>query len=41
LSAFLHLKPLHVDDWLLAIGGGTLTTLLAVLLSVRTPRAAR
>jgi len=40
LSAFLHLKPLHVDDWLLAIGGGTLTALLAVVLSVRTPRAA-
>lgn len=40
LSAFLHLKPLHLDDWLLAIAGGGLTVLLATVLSVRIPRAA-
>lgn len=39
LSSFLHLKPLHLDDWLLAIGGGALTVLLATVLSVRIPRA--
>jgi Ca2+-transporting ATPase len=40
LSAFLHLKPLHLDDWLLAIAGGALTVLLATVLSIRIPRAA-
>jgi Ca2+-transporting ATPase len=35
LSAFLHLKPLHVDDWLLAIAGGLIATLLSAITSVR------
>lgn len=29
LAALLHLKPLHADDWMLAIGGGLLASLLA------------
>lgn len=28
LAALLHLKPLHVDDWMLAIGGGLLASLI-------------
>jgi len=35
LSAFLHLKPLHVDDWLLAIAGGLIASLLSAITSVR------
>ena len=27
LAALLHLKPLHADDWMLAIGGGLLASL--------------
>jgi Ca2+-transporting ATPase len=28
LASLLHLRPLHVDDWLLAIGGGAIVPLL-------------
>ena len=43
LSDLLHLKPLHVDDWLLAIAGGLLASLLVSAASLRgrqVPRAA-
>jgi Ca2+-transporting ATPase len=36
LASFLHLKPLHGDDWLLAIGGGLIASLLTAISSVRT-----
>jgi len=35
LAAFLHLKPLHVDDWALAVGGGLLASLLSAITTVR------
>ena len=35
LAAFLHLKPLHGDDWLLAIAGGLIASLLSAITSVR------
>jgi Ca2+-transporting ATPase len=35
LADFLHLKPLHADDWLLAIAGGLLASLLSAIASVR------
>jgi len=35
LAAFLHLKPLHGDDWLLAIVGGLIVSLLSAITSVR------
>jgi Ca2+-transporting ATPase len=35
LAAFLHLKPLHVDDWLLAVAGGLMASLLSAITSVR------
>lgn len=35
LAAFLHLRPLHADDWLLAIAGGLIATLLSAITSVR------
>ena len=35
LATLLHLKPLHVDDWLLAIAGGLMASLLSAITSVR------
>jgi Ca2+-transporting ATPase len=35
LAALLHLRPLHADDWFLAIGGGLLASLLAAAAFVR------
>jgi Ca2+-transporting ATPase len=35
LAAFLHLRPLHADDWLLAIAGGLIASLLSAITSVR------
>ena len=35
LAALLHLKPLHADDWMLAVGGGLLASLLSAAASVR------
>jgi P-type Ca2+ transporter type 2C len=35
LAMLLHLKPLHADDWMLAIGGGLLASLLSAAASVR------
>jgi Ca2+-transporting ATPase len=37
LAAFLHLRPLHLDDWLLALAGGLLASLLSTFTSQRTP----
>jgi len=28
LAKWLHLAPLHLDDWLIAIGGGLLAALI-------------
>jgi Ca2+-transporting ATPase len=28
IARLLHLRPLHADDWLLAVGGGLLATLV-------------
>jgi len=41
LAALLHLKPLHVDDWLIAISGGLVAALipLVALLRERMARA--
>ena len=33
----LHLRPLHADDWLMGVGGGMVTGLLAALLPPRRP----
>lgn len=33
LAALLHLRPLHVDDWLLAIGGGVVAVVPAAVLA--------
>jgi Ca2+-transporting ATPase len=41
LAAFLHLRPLHLDDWLLALAGGLLASLLSTFASRRTPFARR
>jgi Ca2+-transporting ATPase len=35
LAAFLHLRPLHIDDWLLAIAGGCIASLLSAITTVR------
>jgi Ca2+-transporting ATPase len=35
LAMLLHLKPLHADDWMLAIGVGLVASLLSVFASVR------
>jgi len=35
LAAFLHLQSLHFDDWLLAIAGGLIASLLSAITSVR------
>jgi Ca2+-transporting ATPase len=35
VAALLHLAPLHLDDWMLAIGGGVLASLLCAATSVR------
>lgn len=39
LAALLHLKPLHVDDWMLAIGGGLLASLIVWAASLWRGRA--
>jgi hypothetical protein len=31
LSAWLHVTPLHGDDWAIAVGGGLLASLLPAL----------
>ena len=36
LAAFLHLRPLHLDDWLLALAGGLVASLLSALSSLPT-----
>jgi Ca2+-transporting ATPase len=41
IASALHLKPLHSDDWALAIAGGLLASLLSAITSVRTVRARR
>ena len=35
VASLLHLKPLHLDDWMLAIGGGVLASLLSVAMAAR------
>jgi len=35
LATLLHLKPLHSDDWLLAVGAGLLAALLSAASAVR------
>lgn len=35
LAAFLHLRPLHADDWLLATAGGLMAALLSAITSIR------
>jgi hypothetical protein len=35
LAGLLHLEPLHADDWMLAVGGGLLASLLSVAASIR------
>ena len=35
LAGFLHLRPLHSDDWLFAIAGGLIASLLSAITSVR------
>lgn len=35
LAMLLHLKPLHADDWMLAIGAGLVASLLSAVASVR------
>ena len=40
LAGFLHLAPLHIDDWLLAIAGGILVAALTLLNSANQPNAA-
>ena len=37
LAAFLHLRPLHLDDWLLALAGGLLASLLSALTLLPAP----
>ena len=41
LAALLHLKPLHADDWTLAIGGGLLAALVLSAASLRRQYTAR
>lgn len=41
IASALHLKPLHADDWALAIAGGLLASLLSAITSVRSVRARR
>ena len=40
LAGFLHLAPLHIDDWLLAIAGGMLVAALTLLNSANQTNAA-
>jgi Ca2+-transporting ATPase len=35
IAMLLHLRPLHVDDWLLAVASGMVTGMLAALLPPR------
>jgi len=35
LAGLLHLAPLHADDWMLAIGGGLLASLVSAVASIR------
>jgi Ca2+-transporting ATPase len=39
LAALMHLEPLHVDDWMLAIAGGLLASLVSAAAAVRRPVA--
>jgi len=39
LAALMHLEPLHADDWMLAIAGGLLASLVSAAASVRRPAA--
>jgi Ca2+-transporting ATPase len=41
IASALHVKPLHVDDWALAIAGGLLASLLSAITSVRSVHAGR
>jgi Ca2+-transporting ATPase len=41
IAVLLHLKPLHADDWMLAIGGGLLASLLLSAASLRRQHALR
>lgn len=38
LASLLHLRPLHVDDWLLALGGGAIVPLLLGVVRARPTR---
>jgi Ca2+-transporting ATPase len=35
VARLLHLEPLHLDDWMLAIGGGLLASLLSAAMTAR------
>ncbi|MCK6450902.1 MAG: cation-transporting P-type ATPase [Alphaproteobacteria bacterium] len=39
VAALLHLKPLHADDWLVAVSSGVVTGMFAALLPARRRRA--
>ncbi len=39
LAGLMHLEPLHADDWMLAIAGGLLASLVSAAASVRRPVA--
>jgi Ca2+-transporting ATPase len=41
LATLLHLKPLHRDDWLLAVAGGSLAALLSGASSIPRSRSNR
>jgi Ca2+-transporting ATPase len=41
LAGYLHLHPLHLDDWLIAIGGGLLAALVPALGPLRYRRRCR
>jgi Ca2+-transporting ATPase len=38
LAAWVHLKPLHLDDWAIAVAGGTLAATVPHLLTRRSYR---
>ncbi|QUN05285.1 cation-transporting P-type ATPase [Shewanella yunxiaonensis] len=37
LAALLHLSPLHLDDWLIALAGGLMAALLPFIKELKTP----
>ena len=39
LSAFLHLSPLHWDDWMLIVAGGVITAALTALTFLQDKRS--